>query len=272
MALWIYGDSYADGYIGKPWSWSNTIARTLDLNIHNHGISGTGLESMYGLFQTYMSGYQKDDVLIFCLTQFHRQNFIPGYPQISIAPSLDNVFITPPDIKKKYKKAFQLFTDVLYSEANAKINFTNFLFCLEHLATSKGVKIICLPCFSDVQEFLTTTQYQFPSIYFANGNLFSISENECIQQETTKFFYDFEARANHMCKRNHLVLADKILAHIHSNNDINLTTGFHKQFVSKEQALDISFANEEFLHTDKMKELEKSKKFDIFVKKFTSKV
>ena len=269
MTLWIYGDSYAAGFNGEPWFWTNKVADSLNTNIHNHGIAGSGLESMYGLFQQYIDGYQQNDIIVFCLTQFHRQNFIPEYPQISIAPSLDNVFITPAEIKKKYKKAFQLFTDVLYSETNAKVNFTNFLFCLEYLAVTRGVKIICLPCFADVQTYLETVKHQFPSIYFAEGNLFNISENECIQKEMTSFFYGFEVRANHMCKRNHLVLADKILSHINSNNNIDLTEGFHEKFVSKDRALDTNFANEEFIYTDRMIELEKSNKFEYFVKKFT---
>lgn len=267
MTLWIFGDSYADGYKEQPWFWSEALASKLNVPIKNYALSGTGLEVTYTRIQEHYKEFQKGDCLVICLTQFHRQYFIPEYPQISIAVSLDNVFITPKEIKSKYKKAFNLFTEKLYNENNPKVNFKNFLFFLQHLTDKLGLTTIGLPCFEDVNLYLNSCRSEFPTLKLSTGHLFSVSTTECIDEKTIAIFYELEARANHMCRRNHTILSDKLFDTIVNNTPIDLNTGFHTQFLSREVATNIEFAQEEFLYPDKMIEVNKYRLFDRFIKR-----
>jgi hypothetical protein len=177
------------------------------------------------------------------------------------------VFITPREIKREYKTAFELFHKKLYREENAKTNFTNFLFFLEYVSNQLDLQIIGLPCFSDVEEFLLHNKYKFPSIHFASGNLFNISKDECVDDEVVEVFYFHEARANHMCRRNHEVLFNKLLNYLDNKKDINLNTDFHKSFMTKELCIDKDFANYEYLDPNKMCEVTKHNLFHRFIKR-----
>lgn len=265
MTLWVFGDSYANGYMEKPWFWSKSLANKLSTDIRNYGVPGSGLEFTYTEVQKYYKEFQSGDSVVVCLTQLHRQYFFVDNPKISIIQSFDNPFIVPKDIKRTYQKAFSLFVEKLYNENNSKVNLTNFLFFLQHLADTKGIKIIALSCFSDVDNFISSIKEDVPSIQLASGNLFSISENECASKDVVEVFYHYEARANHICKRNHTVLCDKLFDCLHTNNPINLTTGFHSKFMTRELSISKEFAEDEFLFPEKMTEVHKSNIFEEFM-------
>lgn len=269
MTLWVFGDSYANGHESKHWFWSESLATKLSTDIQNLGKAGTGLEFTYAEVQNNYNRFKEHDVVVICLTQFHRQYFIPGRPQISILTSLDNDFITPKEIRREYKSAIELFYKKLYREENSKVNFTNFLFFLEYLANRLNLQIIGIPCFSDVDEFLSYNKDTFPSVHFASGNLFSVSENECNNEEVVQVFYDYEARANHICRRNHEVLVTKLSNYLINNVYIDLSTDFHKGFMTKEICIDKNFADHEYLYPDKMLEVTKYNLFRHIIKRPT---
>lgn len=87
----------------------------------------------------------------------------------------------------------------------------------------------------------------YPELAWAEGTLFDIQVDECWNnlELIGKYFKGVDCRYNHMSLRNHKVLADKIVDYFENNSPLNLTTGFHKEFIQANSIQDPEFCSQE---------------------------
>ena len=206
MTLWIFGDTYVQAN-NIPEQWMYRLAHELKCDINSLAMNGTALEFTYQRFNIARQKIKEYDTVIVALTDFDRRWFFKQYPQVAETDK------SPTDNKKE-TKAIELFRKYLDHKEIYQVYLIDFLFNLQAISEDLKLFTIVLPCFEDVEAFLSDKKHLFPSIEIADGHLSSITDN------------NVEILLNHMNTSNHQVLMEKLLKNIRDKVQINLKEDF----------------------------------------------
>lgn len=242
--IWFFGDSFAankprfEGYYGKSWT-INVQEAFPEYDSENLALCASSLDYLYYTYEQKRKEFVGGDIVIMSLTTIERL-FLRELDEDLHLRFLQNGRITSPLAPKEKAVEYLLedhpwynyFADDLFNPEAHKANANLFLNSLQYDAITKGIKIIVLP----IALHLFLDREDKDSITIGkttmSGNLGIVA----VKQMQAKFgishgwFENEECReydmslANHLTPRNNLILANKVIRNIKTNEPIDLTT------------------------------------------------
>lgn len=205
----------------------------------NNSLVGSSQDWIWTHLQIWLN-YEMtaDDYLVICLTHPSRVWFLERMPEMSNA----NIIDLDKHVTKEEAKAIELFIRYIQRPMIDLMNVNNRLAYVAYQTNRRKLKKpIVIKCFD---QDLDQAQ-EFEELIIANGSLMSdVQYHEFInpEQETdNKFWHGIDARYNHLCLRNHGILADKVLHSLITQEPIDLKQGFHQNFLMESLLEDNNF-------------------------------
>lgn len=249
MTVWVFGDSFAHLYIDilrSPYSqWGYIIAKELGTEIKHFGRGGASLDYAYHTYNENTNNIKSGDVVIITLTELNRRWFWKDNPELGCVHSIK--------IDDGWKAhAYKLYELYLNNKELPKVYLKLFLSELNMMSVHKGVHVILLPCFYEVNEYVNKIKEEYANLHIANETMLTVSMNEFkvsmknhpdIQQFLIK-----DARVTHLIKSNHAILANKLLDNIKNKTPIDLTKGFIQDTLDLDIMKDIEYSERELFN------------------------
>jgi hypothetical protein len=213
--------------------------------VENNGMGASGLAYTYTMVDKFRKDFKKGDTLIVSLTTLPRYFFFKDRPWLSSVNIFKSESTTPEE-----KEATKNFFCYLQNLDLDWVILRNFLYTLDSLSSSIGLKTICLPCFDDVMNIDHT---DYPNIIIASGCLKTISDKE-INCESLRndLMMSVDPRSSHMCFSNHAILARKIIDSINTGSPINLHYGFVENIITEENIMNVQEISKELIIGDNL--------------------
>lgn len=248
MTVWVFGDSYAqvhEKYLGREneSQWMQQVADGMNETLECLALAGSSQTYTYYKFHSVRHLIKENDTIIICPTNLGRRWFFrdrPGDAGLELKASTKEKGAI-----KKYR---------IYLDSNNildEIHFIDFLYNLHYLTEKKNLKTIIVHCFMDAQHIVESNKEEFPLFCTSIGNLYDVNEYECFDT-----FYKMwinlpfdkigDPRLNHLIRSNHDILAKKILDHLQTGKEIDLTQGFIQRVINFDTKFDEDFCNKEF--------------------------
>lgn len=240
MTLWIFGDSFAH-MAGQNGSYASRILDAFPSlgNIKEHGWCSTALGYTYEKWESNRDKFEKDDLAIIVITSLGRKYFFPDMPGWSYPSGIEQIpNYTASD---QQKKAFNLYYKYLRRSTEENIGLINFL----HAVQDTGIKSVILPAFPDSEEIIESVRSRFTRLMIASGNLHDIARGEVAPEVDYPNAQEMDRRNNHICRSNHVILANKIIAAITGENHIDLKRDFLRNIVTRERLEDKDWRSRE---------------------------
>ena len=232
--LWIFGDSFGECFsvsgeiINKQWH--VRLAQELGLLYQNRALSGTGIEYCSRVWYDALSSMEEGDLAVIAVTETSRRWLVEDPPWVStLARAFWGFYddVVPSHVSKAVKKYFKH----LYHPGAEESGLYNWACALNHVAITKNIKTILLPCFSTSGMFLSKWHDQFSGLHIAHGDLATIADREHIP-ELRGYIAKQCGRANHLTFPNHQILLDKLLAYHRDSMAVDLTYGFYENLIN----------------------------------------
>ena len=229
--IYIFGDSFAEPFPEIEWTWVNQVSSMLGHKQKNLGFGGSGLEYTFEQFEQYHDYITKDDLVIICLTNEDRGYWFKQYPSVNTAEAVQYI-LHKHTISKEELVAIKYYQTYFLDIHKSKmiVNLKNFLNTINNLAEKLQIKILVI---NAVLEYkIDFTRYK--NLLVSKGRLLEISNKEIknfkLVEELNKHW---DKRPNHLCRSNHIVLANKVVDSIINNVVLDLTTEFHQNIIKE---------------------------------------
>ncbi len=232
--LFVIGDSFSASPPkgDETKNWPRLIAEKLyrhtgnETTLINSSLVGSSQDWIWTHLQIWLN-YEmtEDDYLIICLTHPSRVWFLERMPEMSNA----NVIDLDRWVTKEEAKAIELYIRYIQRPAIDLMNVNNRLAYVAYQTQRRGLKKpIIVKCFNqDLDQAV-----EFPELLIADGILMEdIQYHEFEnpkEEEDMRFWRGIDARYNHMCLRNHEVLAERLFQSLITGEPADIKTGFHK--------------------------------------------
>ena len=307
--LWLFGDSFiAEQPQGTPTEilqkqWFNRVGMLLHSDIYNTGVNGSSLEYLITQLIQYKDLMNPGDYAIFTVTEPQRKWFIEE------RPDWGNLFMYGGYKEYPVKKVVQAIDDYKYHLANKAGHLSLYygaIGLINHICLYHKIKYCILPSFSPP---ITVEYAEFDKFDLAFsekktqndidhkvkeipamgqmldvwGNLTQISTEEfgdgdedgdakdVWQDIMQNKWRGCDQRLNHMTEVNHEFLAKKVYNCLIMGHGVDLTTGFHKSVINKDNFRDINpdnIYNHEYCMKDIDEEVAYKKKYNTKFKLF----
>lgn len=235
--LWVFGDSFGADYKAEAEAsdiiekqWHRMLARELSMQYKNLARAGIGIEYSSRAFFDSRQDIQTGDIVVVTVTETSRRWLLGNRPNVS-TPFWFSQGHYEKSINNREAKALAMYFKFLHHEETEEANLYNWICALDHVAVTRGVRVIVLPCFRTVNLMMDRWQGEFLNLHIAKGNLMSISIAEHAP-EFRRWFIKHCGRANHLTPPNHLVLNSKLMAYYKNNIPIDLTRDFHESLIN----------------------------------------
>jgi len=240
--LWITGDSYSYIFPEDRDSriWISQLANKLNCTVENGSISGASQDYCWQYLEDNKTNISPDDYVIVLLTKPNRYWLFEDKPEASNSKITNMAEMVG---FKRAKIAKDFFNHIQRPEMDIML-VKNRLGWLDHVAHHrKWHKTLVIVGFN--QEYGSENSY--PSLMFSKGNINEdISRQEQQDHTEREFFEGYDARYHHMVYSNHKIFANKVYETLVNNVQLDLTTGFIKQILTKDQLENGEFAEIEF--------------------------
>jgi len=238
MNLWIFGDSFAQLHywparntFDELGQWQNQLRVHTDAKLRPLALSGSSLDYTYYKFNEVRKEIRPRDIVIVLLTDLNRRWLWPNRPQDSSPYAIE--------LNKIEATAYKYYEAYLNNREIYKTYLLTFLNDLQGWTQFKHLQTMVIPCFPDVEEFVSQHKRDLFLIHIAEGNLLDVSRKEFtseIRDDPDKFNYFCrnDLRLNHLTKSNHTILANKLYNHIMDGmaNPIDLRRDFMEGIIS----------------------------------------
>lgn len=223
--LWIYGDSFSmpPSLALAPLdyaTWTEQVCQQLGCNeIMNRARPGVSNDYIFSEIIKDTNSMELGDFCIIQTTQKNRQWFFED-------PELSNYKIGDLHdyISRDQANAVKQYVTHLQRDELDDLRFIQFSLALERITTLAGhVRMLILPGFFGAHNI--------------EGYLIKVSDNEFIDLNDLKTFYNKDGRLgrdprhNHISPNNHVILANKVVNFFTTGQLVDLTTGFEKYFL-----------------------------------------
>jgi hypothetical protein len=251
MTLWVFGDSYAEQYDGLKEQWMQQVADALDMPVKSYGKVGSTIEYTSSMFNSVRHRFNKDDVIIVALTSHNRRWFFKDYPHHTAQPLPGESFREPkfeysPTGYAEIDEALHDYEECLKNQDVYNSYLFNFLYNINSHAKQTGIHTILLVNFFDTEYVVDMIKSELTHLEIAHEKSLTVSIMEYTRKHILESdLHIIDSRVNHLCKRNHTVLAQKIIDNIKYNKPIDLSTGFFQDFYDDFKLNDIDFYNDE---------------------------
>lgn len=221
--LWTFGSSLADPRDYRQSDnimteqWLNQVAEQLNYKHQPFGLAGSSHDYMYKKFYDVKDDIQDNDVIIVAMTvMYGRTWFIEDKPNVSTIHSNQ----LTADEKNAYKQY------LAYLDKNpsiAIVHLCNFFESVNRIAKNKNVKtIVFYPTYEEMNA-IDSFKHNMPDIYFVHDHFMNVIAGEVNDEYNIFEIAKIDKRYNHMCKSNHIILANKIVNYLKYGNNITLT-------------------------------------------------
>jgi hypothetical protein len=239
MNLWIFGDSFAeikfDNHLG--WEWQIQIANYFRCDLYNVSHKGSSSEWITLQLSKNWNKIAKDDIVIILIPYWDRQCIFSEDPDFNHLSTIENCN-KDQKIKNRWNK---------YSK-NQRDAFTKYFM---HLHDTNLIKLKTSSLYAWINNLnlykkplvLETRSHSIDNYFQDNcvtaiGNLMDVSlaewENINDWDTMTNRSLYIDPRLSHLVKKNHTVLANKIIDFFINDNLVNLNTGFYTKVINKE--------------------------------------
>lgn len=251
MTVYVFGDSFTELYSDLKNQYIQIIANEFKTNVQGFGLSASSIEYTYYKFNNIRNEIKEKDIIIVGLTSYNRRWFFKYYPGNLVKIYNSGVFeeykewLNSPNNNPKEIEALELYSHVLNNKNLQEYYLLNFLYNLNYVTKIKNLYTIVFLNLYDIY-MLIKDKLDFPHIRFAKNMMLDISLNELTKEYVSNYDQSiYDLRINHISKSNHLILAEKVIENIKSNQPIDCNVGFEKNFISFESLKDQNFIDKE---------------------------
>ena len=234
MTIWTFGDSFIrHTKISKYFAhledaWVENIKRRLNQTLVSNAKPLFTLEHVYDNFYKHRNEYQTNDIIIVTLTNIERRWYWRNYPLQIL------------QMTNEEKEATEMHHELLNQDVY-QTYILNFLHNLNYISKKHNLHTIVLPSYLETEEIVKPITQDFNAIHFSNICLNTVSFKE-FKTNPWEMGITEDLRLNHLCRSNHIILADKIVDNITNKTPINLSTNFEEGFID-----DKLFTNNDFI-------------------------
>lgn len=251
--IWVYGDSWVD--LPRPEEQKQRITWPflLSHSLQSHGLRAsfsTSLLGMIGCNQDWIlqklddnDNIQPDDLVVVILTSHNRWWFFQNFPWCTNGFT----FGFEHNISDEQRQACEYYFRYLHDDDLMLEYHLRRLSWLEEfqrrtLAIDNPITIL-----SAFEVDLSGVTQNFPNLRLSRGDLYQIQREEWADPKYRKIanWDGRDLRYNHICLRNHQVLADKVAKAITYNEPVDLRHGFHQHFLYYDCYKDQQFLSQE---------------------------
>lgn len=231
MTIWSFGASFAHLVDNENEQWLRIVANSLDTNLRSYALTGSSSDLIFEKFNHTRHLIKENDIVILSFAAMERRWFIHERPdRAQIFSSLDD--------DKKENNAIKNYRKYLDNTIVPEIYILNFLYNLHSLTKKLNLHTILLITFPDL--ITTINNVYFPLFNISKGLLYNVSFNEIVENDHKALasIYNNDLRLNHLCKSNHIILANKIIKNIKEKTPIDLTQDFIKNILNEDNIND----------------------------------
>lgn len=228
--LWVFGDSYTNDLDTADWLWTRQLAEKFEVaESLNCSLPGAANDWIVHNVDQRTSEFKPGDYVLIVLTSVFRQWFVESVPQAGNYLELvwEKSQFT---VDKKVQEAMEMYKIYLQRDSLDIQRYKHQLawICLTKMKHPE-VTFIPIPAFphsvANIREW---------GLMNTAGSLSDVSYGEFINNKEINHWYSLgiDPKLAHMIRDNHDILADKVYNAVINNTDLDLTTGFHKEFLS----------------------------------------
>lgn len=234
MTIWVFGASGSAMMENTPDQWMQKLATLLHTDVKSLAIFGASLDFNYQKFNQIRYNIKNKDIVILYMPGFERRWFFKDRPSDTVMLELK---ATPEE-----NNAIEQYIRYLDNPEVHELYLLNFLCNVDHLTKKLNLTTILLNPFVDLENFIDTKKDLFPHIHIAKGQMVYITCDEYKSGLLKKTgntrgipIMENDLRLNHMCRSNHLILADKLYNYV--KNQIPVTIDGFKENIYTEDAV-----------------------------------
>jgi len=226
--------------------WPEQVAKLLNLSLQNHSCHGSAQDFAWAqLHKIFKLGFNKNDRLIIVLTDPWRFWFFHDQPDTTNISIIDLENFAS---ENQVKAISSYFTEVQRPQLDTMWLIHRLAWldrALEKHNLAKPLIMLGFPQFLGEAE-------DYENYYVANGSLFEDVQKpefkgykENPELDTTYLLRGLDPRYNHLCYRNHNIMADKVVNFFQNGDAVDLTQGFHQGVFAEDDLLDDNFWEDE---------------------------
>lgn len=249
MTVWIFGASGSAMMENTPDQWMQKLAQLLHTDVKSLAILGASLDFNYQKFQQIRHLIKTNDVIVLYMPGFERRWFFKDRPSDTVMLEINTT--------DDEEKAIENYIRYLDNPEHHELYLLNFLCNVNHITKKLMLKSIMLNPFVDLENFIEKNKSLFPNIHIAKGQMVYVTCDEYKSGLLKRLgstrgidILENDLRLNHMCRTNHIILANKIFNYV-TNNDPVIIEGFEQDIYTEQ-----SVTNDDFI------------KYELFDKKY----
>lgn len=242
MTIWIFGDSFSRHFKSLPDTWVERVSIGTNQEIRSFARPTIPLENTFYKFNNNRNNIEKNDIVIFTITNIHWRWFDKEQPS-NVSEHKDNAY-------ENYEKY------LFYYRELHKVYLTNFLFNLQDLTKKLNLHTIIIENFFHYTDVLNELKSQLPLLHFAKGIFSEASDREwkteLIMVAANEATIKWDGRLNHFTRSNHIHIADKIINNIKNKIPIDFTQGLITNYLDHDIFNDVNFREYELFEQRKL--------------------
>lgn len=253
-SLWLFGDSFSHQWTENnkcanvERTWSNQLAAAFSnvsrcsIVVNNFSIYGSSQDYTLSQIKDHLTEIDPSDWVVITLTERSRYWLVDNHPSVSHSRIKGRTLDDP-----EYQRAIELFDRYINRDSIQILHQDYRLAWLNLIARNFNLNIQVLRCFED--DKLDPEKYT--DIKISQGCLLKIQNNEWKDQsvephlQLIEFWAGWDARYNHLCLRNHTILAEKLVDAFVKRSAVDLDSGFHRRFLERNNFKNIDWVGEE---------------------------
>ena len=265
--LFVIGDSFSASPPKEDdtLTWPRLLVEKLDKHFKEEFllINASLVGSSQDWIWTHLQGWlnyemNEQDYLVICLTHPSRVWFLERLPEMTNA----NIIDLDKWVSKEEAKAIELYIRYMQRPMIDLMNVNNRLAYVAYQTLRKKLqKPVIIKCFD--QDLDQAEEFQ--ELKIAKGSLMSDVQyyefTDPEKEQMNYFWHGIDARYNHLCLRNHEILAEKIFQNLIYDQTLDLSTDFHRNFLSEDLLDDQQFVEKELDMTVLRKNRENKDRF-----------
>jgi hypothetical protein len=241
MKIYVFGDSFAElrPQDNLNWQWQYQVAQYFNCDLVNVANNGASAEWLTLKLAKFWNEFEINDILICFIPYWDRSCIFPNDPDFTHLFALDQYgkddFVTERwnRYTKEQRDAFKKYFMYLHDIDLVRLKTASLYAWIDNLAcTCLNIHPLVIETRDQNITNRPRTRYITASGYMMDT---SINEwtNESVWNEITKYGLYDDKRVSHLSKKNHDILANKIITYIEKRVTPDLTTGFYKNFLDK---------------------------------------
>jgi hypothetical protein len=214
-----------------------------EVTLINNSIMGACQDWAWYCLHDWIHRITPEDYVIVAVTHPARFWFLESMPDLTNASVIDlDSWVT-----KEQAKSIELFIKHIQRPTLDTMWLANRMGWLAYQVHRNQLRRpLMIPCFA--QDLMDTESYK--ELNWSKGILMNDIQywefEDPSDDANTKYFYGVDPRYNHMCQRNHPILAERVAQALFNNTQLDITEGFHRGMITMQAVNDPEFQAKEY--------------------------